>query len=426
MTATTPSGPTPSRVEYQLHAECTTVWDIHWLAATLDDGNRTLLNLPRFSGEADKAIESTIFVEYNHDSGDRERSESGAFGSIVPNVRIAKYGYQRCNDAVTARVAQGMSRAEAMEKTFVLPGLEDKKPSIRLHAVLACGANVNEATFGSGSQFVPIDVTCEGKPIPPTTTPADPRPPVAKLKPKIKVTSTSLTLSPPKHTGACPVDIKLNGKIVADRAGTVEYRWENDKGDQSETLSQAFGAADSRNVSTTVRIGKRLGSTLGDLKLPGSLDDDGASNDGQYNGTFKLVILSEVANNAARDAEAGYAVQCQAGDPDLTPGAIFSIGGKSAVRGGTVELTASNASGTVGGDCLFKFGYDQTNKTAFPAEGYTNIVQVQILDHKVENPDAQGQPVAQGARRTADSRWRARGEAAARLRQQGEGSQRRQ
>ncbi len=354
-------------IEYEGRAACRGAWDLHWLKVEMDDTFNSFINEPK----EDSGLYAKTYIPWGKDSGSRERSFSDALGAVVPHAKVAKDGYKLCNDALESRIKSGMSRDEALNQEVTFLAKDRKNPPFHIEAYLHCGDTGGDPKFTHSWQKVKIDYVCAAKPLPPTTRPADTRPPVVKLEPKLKVTDVDLKLSPPQHSGACPAEIKLEGRIVASRDGEVNYRWESATGAKSKTYTQVFAAAGSRDVSTLVKIGKKVNSTIGDLKNAGELDDESESANGQYNGSFKLVVLSPTPEMTAT---AGYQVQCLAAQPDLQPGKTFNIGGKSVANGGTVNLTLGDISGTVDGDCLFKFAYEHTNKSAFPAEGYSNII----------------------------------------------------
>lgn len=75
-----------------------------------------------------------------------------------------------------------------------------------------------------------------------------------------KVTGVSLSVSEREFTGPCPHVFTFTGRITANRAGTVRYRWLRSDGEVTSEKTLVFATAETKTVSKTWELGGVMGT----------------------------------------------------------------------------------------------------------------------------------------------------------------------
>lgn len=215
-----------------------------------------------------------------------------------------------CNDELDKRVAGDPKKSRYH---FLAEGFRvDYPAALRASYTLTCkptGAGFTDAE--TKSVMVNTTVKCDASPLAADKIPSD-RPRAARAaippRPVPLLRAATFEADPEVHTGDCPVTVRFNGTLTANRAGTVTYQYVRHDGTKSPQFSLAFdraGTQPTRAWTTTVAQ-PAAGTTL----------SAGGAAPGDIQGWYRLEVLSPPPTG---QVVARYRVMCGAGEDDEEP-----------------------------------------------------------------------------------------------------------
>jgi len=116
------------------------------------------------------------------------------------------------------------------------------------------------------------------------------------------------------HTGDCPVAVKFNGTLTANRAGTDKYQYVKNDGTKSPEFTLKFDKAGMRKT-------RAWQTTVAKPKAGTTLSAGGDSDPNDIQGWYRLEVLSPAPKGAVT---AHYRVMCGA-DSEAAPARLQAV-----------------------------------------------------------------------------------------------------
>ncbi len=307
-----------------------------------------------------------------------KHNEYSAAGELETPVsaKLANAAKKACNDYLKAEQAKGKSLGQILAKAHVISPEQQAEAALAGVVFMQCNEDSGLNTMtGHAWQNIKIDYVCDAFDAPPSQQagPASFDSPFVLEPPKVAV-------EPAKYSGACPVDLKVNGTLKASKGmQQVQYRWAHN-GALGPVKTVMLNSSGWQSVNTVLKdVGKAAGP--GQLKADHAPKGPGLqlkASDDDINGMVQLHVLAEGENNwqqARVSQPAPYSVNCRArlqgagdvaaprpGSVDLQPGPTLTIAQQTAPWGGTLVVDASEAGGRMRGErCELRFAYDVLN-----------------------------------------------------------------
>lgn len=273
----------------------------------------------QYEGRGNKAYRGNLFVPGFVLVGEKEpanfliphsKTASGVFrwengsGQSLDPVKV-------CNDELQKRLANSPNKTKYH---ILADGFRVNYPAaLKASYSLTCkptGAGFTDSS--TKSAMVNVRIKCEASPAAAAKLPSEkPKPKratlqVARLQPLLK--TASFEADPEVHTGECPVAVKFNGSITANRAGTVKYQFVNHEGKKSPEFTLEFKKAGTMKT-------RAWQATVSPPKAGKTLSAGGGSDANDIQGWYRLDVLSPEPKGKI---VAHYRVMCGV-DAELEP-----------------------------------------------------------------------------------------------------------
>lgn len=223
-----------------------------------------------------------------------------------------------CNDELQKRLANSPNKTKYH---FLAEGFRVNYPAAFKAAYsLTCkptGAGFTDSS--TKSAMVNARIKCEGSPAAAAKLPSDkPKPKravmiPARAQPLLK--TASFEAEPEVHTGACPVAVKFNGTMTANRAGTVTYQYVKYDGTKSPEFTLEFDKAGKKNT-------RAWQTTVSEPKAANTLSAGGDSGSNDIQGWYRLDVLSPAPKGKI---VAHYRVLCGEDDETAEPATLRAV-----------------------------------------------------------------------------------------------------
>ena len=310
--------------------------------------------------------------------------------SVPVSAKIGNAAIKACNDYLQKEKNQGKSVQSILAQDKTLYSTNNDKPVLAGVVYMQCNEDSGMNTMlGHAWQNVRINYVCEGFDFPKpgmnaTAGLGEIAAPFMLEEPKINVT-------PAQYSGKCPVDIKVDGTLKANKGQVdVQYRWEHN-GAMGPVAIVSLNTSGWKSVNTTLaNIGANEPGNPGkQIAMPKPAKNKlqiKAQPDNVHSGYITLKVLPAGENNwaKAKTSDKGfYNITCKeplvAGnakltlppaapqpDPqaepqqqtDLTHGSSITIGNATGQWGSMINVDASAMPGRQRGDrCELRVAY---------------------------------------------------------------------
>jgi len=267
----------------------------------------------QFEGKGNKAYEGDLMVEGFDIIGDADPADF-----MIPHSNSAEATFRYvdgagqpvdpikvCNTELTKRLSENKDQTKyhVLGKGFTV----DYAGAFSVKYRMYCRATgLGKTDYGSDSTLVNARIRCAASDLAKDKIP--PSPARAKMVPARQtslVKSVQFEADPQSYQGKCPMGVKFNGSITANRAGTVNYQYTSHDGKKSPELTVKFNQAGTKSTRTWNR-------TLSQPDPGGRITGSSGGSKWDHQGWYRLDILDPKSNKSAK---ANYKVQCQAPTP---------------------------------------------------------------------------------------------------------------
>ena len=320
-------------------------------------------------------------------SGSKKKSTSGAVwvGGAVPSV-LKNAAISACNARVSQRMAQGLSRQQALAEDHVVTSDDIDKPALAGALVVACPSKPH---FSHAWQNLRVNYHCKGAglgqaQVPTMTTQG--------VQSKFAIEHVAVTANPSEYTGSCPTSIFFEGNIKTSKSGTeLQYRWSH-KGTLGPVATATTNTAQTAYATYSLEVGAGAANTNANqatntqtVKAKAIVDPGGPQGPGSFAptpnsptaGWMQLLVLPKGEtnwSNAIKSKQASYNVQCSkplsvqaatpsnpVGKPDILSQGGLTLGTVYGAWGSSMNVTAAAASRQRSGQCSFRMKYPVSN-----------------------------------------------------------------
>lgn len=338
-------------------------------------------------------------------SGSKKKSTGGAvwLGGAVPPV-LEKAAIAACNARVTKRMAQGLSRQQALAEKHLIGANDIDKPVFAGALVVACPSKPN---FGHAWQNLRVNYQCQGSDLGATQVPTST---AQGVQSSFFIEQVAVTANPSEYSGECPTSIFFEGNIKTSKSGTeVQYRWSH-KGTFGPVATTKTNSAQTAYATYSMQVGagaaptaakqatspgQVTAQTIGD---PGPAKGYAPTPDSPTAGWMQLLVMPKGETDwskAVKSNQASYNVQCskplavQAGSvpgtppskpprapgkPDVLSQGGLTLGNAFGPWGGSLSVSGAAATRQRSGQCSFRMKYPVQNSGAIATGKFDSVL----------------------------------------------------